>query len=144
MIPYFKNSILTFLSSKIQSQIQRSYKLMRNQNPEFNNFFRSFKALAPVSNHPATLLQDVDDSTDDEDTRKVKWWWKKLREKFTVEELSDISAGYKVVLLLHILLMAEKLNEKVLIFSGCLKTLSFIEGVLQSDDWQTKIPGLPI
>lgn len=110
-----------------------------------SNFFWMFKALSPVNNHPANLLHEFEGKeNEDDDTKKVKWWWKKLREKFGDEELSDWSAGYKIVLLLHIILMAEKLNEKVLVFSGCLKTLNFVQTVLETEDWQNRVPGLPI
>ena len=67
-----------------------------------------------------------------------------MRNKFGPDELKKIDGGYKVVLLLYILAMAEARDEKVLVFSGCLKTLDFVSDVLQSDDWRSLVPGLPV
>jgi len=102
--------------------------------------------LAPINNHPATLLADAidDPKSDNDDVMTVKCWWNKIRNKYGSDELKKIDGGYKVVLLLYILVMAEAMDEKVLVFSGCLKTLDFVEEVLQSEDWQSLVRGLPV
>lgn len=43
--------------------------------------------------------------------------------------------GKKIYLLLQILAQAQRLGDKVIVFSCCLRTLDFIEILLQSHDW---------
>ena len=72
-----------------------------------------------------------------------KEWWRKTAERNgNVERLKDVENGYKVVLFLHILVQAQDLGDKVLVFSQCLKTLDFIEEVLNLDDWGAHVPSL--
>jgi SNF2 family DNA or RNA helicase len=72
-----------------------------------------------------------------------KEWWRKTAERNgNVESLKDIENGYKVVLFLHILVQAQELGDKVLLFSQCLRTLDFIEEVLNLDDWGKHAPSL--
>lgn len=72
-----------------------------------------------------------------------KEWWRKTAERNgNVEKLKDVENGYKVVLFLHILVQAQDLGDKVLVFSQCLKTLDFIEEVLNLDDWGKHVPSL--
>jgi transcriptional regulator ATRX len=72
-----------------------------------------------------------------------KEWWRKTAERNgNVERLKDVENGYKVVLFLHILVQAQDLGDKVLVFSQCLKTLDFIEEVLNLDDWGKHVPSL--
>lgn len=66
-------------------------------------------------------------------------WWRKVAP--TAEELEDVSHGYKIVLLLHILACAQRLDEKVLIFSQCLRTLNLLETVL-AKAWQELVPSI--
>jgi SNF2 family DNA or RNA helicase len=56
--------------------------------------------------------------------------------------LKVIENGYKVVLFLHILVKAQELGDKVLLFSQCLRTLDFIEEVLNLEDWGKHAPSL--
>ena len=46
------------------------------------------------------------------------------------------------MLLLHILLEAQAVGDKVLVFSQCLKTLDYIEYVLGLDDWVEHVSSL--
>ena len=132
--------------SKLQQSLFRSFRKTKGKNEEFRNFFKAFKSLAPINNHPATLLAEgIDEQkSDGDEVMTVKSWWKEMRDKFGSDELKKVDGGYKVVLLLYILAMAEARDEKVLVFSGCLKTLNFVEEVLQSEDWLSLVPGLPV
>ena len=38
--------------------------------------------------------------------------------------------------------MADKLNEQVIVFSKCLKTLDRVERVIQAKDWQKEVASL--
>lgn len=72
-----------------------------------------------------------------------KDWWKSTVERIGgAEKLKEVEQGYKIVLLLHILMEAQALGEKVLVFAQCLKTLDFIEYVLGLDDWAEHVPSL--
>jgi hypothetical protein len=139
-LPGLTQVALYISPSKLQQSIFRSFKLLRRKDEDFKNFFRAYKALAPINNHPATLLKKRKD--DDDDTGKIKPWWAKLRKRFGDEALSSVDAGYKIILLLQLLVMAEQQGEKVLVFSGCLKTLDYLEEVLQSEDWRSAVPGV--
>uniref|UniRef100_A0A7S3L215 ATP-dependent helicase ATRX n=1 Tax=Amphora coffeiformis TaxID=265554 RepID=A0A7S3L215_9STRA len=144
-LPTLTQVVLHLCPSKLQQSIYRSFRTTKGKNEDFKNFFKAFKSLAPINNHPATLLADAadDPKSDRDDVMTVKSWWNKIRKKFGAHELKKIDGGYKVVLLLYILAMAEARDEKVLVFSGCLKTLDFVEEVLQSEDWRSLVPGLP-
>jgi SNF2 family DNA or RNA helicase len=48
-------------------------------------------------------------------------WWSTVLQKAGIDKMSEIESGNKVLLLLHILTHADKLNEKVVLFSQCLK-----------------------
>jgi hypothetical protein len=71
-----------------------------------------------------------------------EWWRKTAKRNGNVENLKDIENGYKVLLLLHILVQAQELGDKVLLFSQCLRTLDFIEEVLNLEDWGKHAPSL--
>jgi len=77
------------------------------------------------------------------DECKEQEWWRKTADRHGgVEILKEVEQGYKVVLLLHILMEAQALGDKVLVFTQCLKTLDFIEYVLGLDDWTEHVPSL--
>ena len=72
-------------------------------------------------------------------------WWRPFAEKAKTNDL-DINAlenGGKIVLLLQIIAHCDLIGDKVVVFSQCLNTLSFIEGIIQSDDWGGFKPHLP-
>lgn len=71
-----------------------------------------------------------------------EWWRKSAEGNGHVEALKEVENGYKVVLFLHILVHAQTLGDKVLVFSQCLRTLDFIEEVLNLDDWAKHVPSL--
>jgi SNF2 family DNA or RNA helicase len=48
-------------------------------------------------------------------------WWKNVARRCGDDKLADVTNGNKVVLLLHILVHATMLDEKVVVFSQCLK-----------------------
>jgi SNF2 family DNA or RNA helicase len=69
------------------------------------------------------LISDSEDEDPDameEETISNEEWWRKVARRDDVE-LSDITSGNKVVLLLHILMHASILDERVVVFSQCLK-----------------------
>jgi hypothetical protein len=51
-------------------------------------------------------------------------------------------AGRKFILLLQILALAEMNGDKTVVFSQCLKTLNYIEKVLNTPNWENLVPGL--
>lgn len=58
------------------------------------------------------------------------------------ESLKDVQNGYKMVVLLHVLEYAKAIGDKVLVFSTCLRTLDYIESVLQRPNWKSLVPSL--
>jgi SNF2 family DNA or RNA helicase len=48
----------------------------------------------------------------------------------------------KFIILAHILVKAMELDEKILVYSKCLKTLDMIEELLQSSDWKKQVSSL--
>jgi hypothetical protein len=72
-------------------------------------------------------------------------WWRLLADKAQKNDL-DINAienGGKIVLLLQIIAHCDLIGDKVVVFSQCLNTLTYIEGIIQSDDWGGFKPHLP-
>ncbi|CAJ1961919.1 unnamed protein product [Cylindrotheca closterium] len=69
-------------------------------------------------------------------------WWSSVANKINNDEMRKIENGNKIVLLLHILTHAYQLNEKVVLFSQCLKTLDYISSVLAINDWGKQVPSL--
>ncbi len=72
-------------------------------------------------------------------------WWRPFADKAVKNDL-DINAienGGKIVLLLQIIAHCDLIGDKVVVFSQCLNTLTFIEGIIQSDDWGGFKPHLP-
>lgn len=69
-----------------------------------------------------------------------KEWWRKVLSKHP--NMSDVENGGKVILLLQILVHADTIGDKVLVFTQCLKTLDFIEQVLQTSDWSLHLPSI--
>lgn len=72
------------------------------------------------------------------------WWRTTVERQGGVEKLNEVEQGYKVVLLLHILMEAQSIGDKVLVFSQCLRTLDFLEKVLGLQDWFDHVPGLTL
>ena len=72
-------------------------------------------------------------------------WWRPFADKAQKNDL-DINAienGGKIVLLLQIIAHCDLIGDKVVVFSQCLNTLTFIEGIIQCDDWGGFKPHLP-
>lgn len=76
-------------------------------------------------------------SSDEEEEEK---WWKPVHDKTGDDDFMDIREGGKIVLLLEILTYADILGDKVVCFTQCLKTIDYIERVLNSPDWGKTIP----
>lgn len=72
---------------------------------------------------------------------KVEWWMK-IAKRHGLEKMKDIKNGSKIVLFLHILVLAHRNGEKVMLFTKCCKTLDFIEEVLNLEDWGSHLQSL--
>ena len=69
-------------------------------------------------------------------------WWKPVHDKTGDDDFNDIREGGKIVLLLQILAHADILGDKVVCFTQCLKTIDYIESVLNTPDWGKTIPSI--
>eukprot|EP00536_Pseudo-nitzschia_multiseries_P009251 jgi/Psemu1/325559/estExt_fgenesh1_pg.C_2530022 len=56
--------------------------------------------------------------------------------------MRNIESGNKCIVLLHILVQANMLGEKTVVFSQSLKTLDFLSNMLASKNWQDLCPSL--
>ena len=74
------------------------------------------------------------------DLEKEKWW-KPVHNKTGDGDFKDVREGGKIVLLLQILAHADLIGDKVVCFTQCLKTIDFIESILNSD-WGQTIPAI--
>ena len=72
-------------------------------------------------------------------------WWRPFADKAQKNgfDINAIENGGKIVLLLQIIAHCDLIGDKVVVFSQCLSTLTFIEGIIQSDDWGGFKPHLP-
>jgi SNF2 family DNA or RNA helicase len=117
------------------------------------------------------IIDLISDSEEEDQEAEIQYtaateqWWKNVARRCGGDKMSDVTNGNKVVLLLHILVHATKLDEKVVVFSQCLKvsrrdeklvssvaaalsaqtftqTLDFISEVLAMKHWQKHVPSL--
>jgi transcriptional regulator ATRX len=97
----------------------------------------SLKGLICSLQDDSCASNDQDNLDSNQGPRVKADWWKG-------RDLQGVEKGYKVVLLLHILAYAEKLDEKVLVFSQCMKTLNYLEEVfgLSRNDLKVEVPSL--
>eukprot|EP00521_Asterionellopsis_glacialis_P009627 CAMPEP_0195287036 /NCGR_PEP_ID=MMETSP0707-20130614/4268_1 /TAXON_ID=33640 /ORGANISM="Asterionellopsis glacialis, Strain CCMP134" /LENGTH=846 /DNA_ID=CAMNT_0040346755 /DNA_START=56 /DNA_END=2596 /DNA_ORIENTATION=- len=77
------------------------------------------------------------DSCTKQNSKCEDQWWEPVANKKGVE-FCDIKHGYKVVLLLQVLAHAQAIDDKVVVFSKCLRTLDFIESILNLD-WGSRL-----
>ena len=90
----------------------------------------------------STQSDDPETNELEREIEKDKGWWTKFVEKKGLNRIKAISAGPKLVVLLHILAHSIKIGDKTILFSQCLKTLDFIEQVLQIPCWADKVKSL--
>jgi transcriptional regulator ATRX len=69
-------------------------------------------------------------------------WWMKIAQRVGLDEMKNINNGYKIVLFLHILVLAQRNGEKVMVFTKCCRTLDFIEEILNLEDWGAHVKSL--
>ncbi|EED89286.1 hypothetical protein THAPSDRAFT_263996, partial [Thalassiosira pseudonana CCMP1335] len=87
----------------------------------------------------------VCDKSPDEDTDSGEKWYKSFVDRAEKSEM-DIKAienGGKIIVLLQIIAHCDSIGDKVVVFSQCLKTLSYVEEILQSPNWGGFQPFLP-
>ena len=147
VLPPMQQVVLHIRQSRRQSDLYRDFKRWQRRNSR--NFFSAFSAQKPIHNHPGGLLFGKDRDGQDkeqgkiaeEESESLRSWWNSIVEKYDGEKLSQVEHGFKIVLVLHILVLSARKNEKVVIFSQCLKTLDFLEDVL-GRDWLECCPSL--
>lgn len=167
-LPTMQQVILVIRQSKTQANLYRAFANYKNKKG-ISNFFKTYQMVRPVHNHPGTLLlggmdvQETDfnlETVDDDveyvppprkdvamsgpksDDNEEDWWRKTAERQGGAEKFNEVEKGYKVVLLLHILMEAQLIGDKVLVFSQCLRTLDFLEYVLGLEDWLDHVPTL--
>lgn len=151
-LPPMQQVVLHVRQTRMQNKLYGAYK--RKQQADntggYKNFFRQYRLLGPIHNHPGSLLfpseaQKNQKSEFSEDGDEIftgdTTWWRATVEKAREDQVMCPMSGYKIVLLLHILASAEKIGDKVLVFANCLSTLNYIEYVL-SLDWIVSVPSL--
>ena len=149
VLPPMQQVVLHVRQSRRQSDLYRDFKRWQKKNSR--NFFLALAALNPIHNHPGSLLfrkardrherqqERIAEGDEEIDDRLCRRWWDSVAKKYSAEKLSE--HGFKIVLVLHILVLSTLKNEKVVIFSQCLKTLDFLEDVL-GRDWLEWCPSL--
>ncbi|KAL7464196.1 hypothetical protein ACHAXS_004533 [Conticribra weissflogii] len=114
-----------------------------------------FKTLDEAVDHENKcegLPKSVNDHVDDS-ARKVEEtstatpteaWYESFAQKAQQSDVDvkSIANGGKIVLLLQLLAHCDVIGDKVVVFSQCLRTLNYIEEVLQSPDWGGFVPFL--
>jgi SNF2 family DNA or RNA helicase len=149
-----QQSVLYLRPTREQTRLCNIYKRLQESDPKLKNFFRMWKDTKRVHNHPGVLAMPTtsagsrsaspgaDDDDDDDDTERSGslWWEPYVKDR---EKLNDVENGYKMVVLLHILCHASALGDKVLVFSSCLRTLDFIESVVNRPRWSSFVATLP-
>ena len=99
--------------------------------------------IMPCKDGVIELISDSDMEMEPESESVVPSnWWTPVVEKYGEAHFEEVESGYKVPLLLHILVAASNQGEKCVVFSQCLKTLSFLEQVLGMEEWEKHVPSL--
>jgi SNF2 family DNA or RNA helicase len=144
-----QQSVLYLRPTREQSRLCNIYKRLQESDPKLKNFFRMWKDTKRVHNHPGVLAMPTTSAgsrstspcpdDDDADRFDSLWWEPYVKDR---ERLNDVENGYKMVVLLHILCHASALGDKVLVFSSCLRTLDFIESVVNRPNWSSFVDTL--
>jgi transcriptional regulator ATRX len=157
-LPRMQQVVLHIRQSRMQCRLYRYFQRFQKtpDGTPYKNFFRMYTALRPIHNHPGCLMlswdkasqtnastkDNEDDSGGGGEATSSSSWWMNLFKKESPENLKEVENGFKIVLLLHILVLSERLGDKVLVFSQCLKTLDFIEEVLTRANWSEHVSSL--
>jgi transcriptional regulator ATRX len=136
--------VLYLRPTREQNRLCNTYKRLQDSDPKLKNFFRMWKDTKRVHNHPAVLAMPTSSgnrstSPCPDDDYDSLWWEPFVKDR---EKLKDVENGYKMVVLLQILCSASALDDKVLVFSSCLRTLDFIESVLKRPNWSSFVTTL--
>lgn len=156
-LPPMQQAVIVVRASRIQNKLQKKCP--------HGKFLEWYSAMRPVFNHPACLsnigagaspsLHSISSKiTSDESKRDTpsptpiesalkangKKWWEGVYEKYS--NINNISNGGKMVILMQIIMHADLLDEKVVVFSQCLKSLDFVERILNEEDWGASISSL--
>ena len=162
-LQFLQQAVIHVRQTKIQLKLYQAYK--RYAEKRELRFLEQYQTLFPVNNHPGCLLlqkekqkkekaksnrrspdkalprgHDSDEVEDALESSEETFWWEKVFSKHT--NMGDVVNGNKIVLLIKILVLADRVNDKVVVFSQNLHTLDFIEKVLQRSDWSGHVPGL--
>ena len=147
-LPPMQQVILHVRQSKMQSNLYKALKRFEQKNG-ITNFLTRYALARPLHNHPACLLMKPSSPASDDsslDSAEKEWtkktWWDKYADRVGVDKMKKARNGTKVILLLHILAHADTVGDKVVVFSQCLKTLDFLESVLQLDCWADHVKSL--
>jgi SNF2 family DNA or RNA helicase len=144
-----QQSVLYLRPTREQTRLCNIYKRLQKSDPKLKNFFRMWKDTKRVHNHPGVLAMPTTSAgsrsaspcADDDDSERSDslWWEPHVKDR---EKLNEVENGYKMVVLLHILCQANTLGDKVLVFSSCLRTLDFIESVINRPRWSSFVTTL--
>ena len=151
VLPPLQQVVLHVRQSRQQCRLYRGYERLRERGNEhdgevnYKNFLRTYHDTRLLHNHPGCLLiaHDKHSSAEEDAYLPKEQWWQQFLKPGDEERLGEVGAGYKIALLLHILVASTQQKDKVLIFSESLVTLNFVESVLALDNWHDHVPALP-
>eukprot|EP00592_Proboscia_alata_P007541 CAMPEP_0194363742 /NCGR_PEP_ID=MMETSP0174-20130528/11594_1 /TAXON_ID=216777 /ORGANISM="Proboscia alata, Strain PI-D3" /LENGTH=3050 /DNA_ID=CAMNT_0039137361 /DNA_START=650 /DNA_END=9802 /DNA_ORIENTATION=+ len=89
-----------------------------------------------TKNPPSSKQSNTDTPTvsGQENIAQTEDWWLPIYKKHGDDMLS-VHHGGKIVVLLDILMHADKIGDKVVVFAQCLKSLDYIEHILNKPGW---------
>mmetsp|Transcript_7282 Transcript_7282/g.9486 ORF Transcript_7282/g.9486 Transcript_7282/m.9486 type:complete len:517 (+) Transcript_7282:1-1551(+) len=120
---------------------------MREKRRNQMNILKLYQKLLVVWGHPAAVKledEEEDKQRKEKDEFEDQEYLIKLREIIAKEpELDAIETGTKVAVLLELIAKAMTLGDKTLVFSQSLRVISFIESVLQRQDWALNLETRP-
>jgi len=155
-LPDFFDTLLILQQGVTQQHILLGYEKYREVSGD-NSFLRRCHLLSPVLNHPAALKikanpakkkskcgsmesggQEASDSSESNLAKKVL---ASLDENIR-NKLHETRNSPKIIILAHILAMAFREGEKVLVYAKCLTTLDLISNFLELKDWKKQVGSL--
>ncbi|GKY91080.1 hypothetical protein MPSEU_000080800 [Mayamaea pseudoterrestris] len=146
VLPPLQQVVLHVRQSRPQCRLYRKYERRRHKAENGKNFFRTYHDTRLLHNHPGCLVTAADKNqrkvAKSDDAVPKDEWWQTVMKPGDEAQLLEVCSGYKMILLLHILVASVKQNDKILIFSESLQTLDYVERMLALKDWCEHVPTL--
>jgi len=130
-LPPMQQAVIHVRQTKFQSSLYSILKKVSKENGK--GLLETMHKNRIIGAHPSFVLGEGD-SDEKKDFSKIATRYSK--------STTEISHSGKCELLVEIIAHSVVLGDKIVVFSQCLKSLNFIEELLQRSNWENKLPAL--